>query len=64
MNLEDETGLINVVCVPKVWSRVARTSPALTVRGRLERIDGVINAIATDLQPFDLSLPVRSRDFR
>lgn len=40
VNLEDETGLINVVCVPKVWSRVARTSPALTVRGRLERIDG------------------------
>lgn len=64
VNLEDETGLINVICMPDVWNRVARTSPALTVRGRLERIDGVINVIAADLQPFDLSLPVHSRDFR
>ena len=40
LSLEDETGLLNVVCSPGLWSRfrqVARTSAALVVRGRLER---------------------------
>src|SRR5690606_33773479 len=39
LNLEDETGMLNVVCSPGLWERyraVARTSPALVVRGRLE----------------------------
>ena len=38
LNLEDETGLINVICIPTVWERyrrVARTAPALRIRGRL-----------------------------
>ena len=37
LNLEDETGLINVICSRGLWPRyrtVARTSPALLVRGR------------------------------
>ena len=40
LNLEDETGMLNVTCSPGLWQRyrrVARTSPALVVRGRLER---------------------------
>jgi len=43
LNLEDETGLVNVICTPDVWQRfrrVARTAPALRVRGRLERHQG------------------------
>ena len=43
VNLEDETGLVNVICTPDVWGRfrrVARTEPALRVRGRLERHKG------------------------
>ena len=67
INLEDETGLLNVVCSPGLWQRyrkVARTSHALLVRGRLEKAEGVINLVADRLSP--LSVPVRSpsRDFR
>jgi error-prone DNA polymerase len=67
INLEDETGLLNVVCSPGLWQRyrrVARTSHALLVRGMLEKTDGVINLVADRLAP--LSVPVRSpsRDFR
>src|SRR5690606_38192134 len=38
MNLEDETGMLNVTCSPGLWQRyrkVARTSAALVVRGVL-----------------------------
>ena len=69
MNLEDETGLVNVICTPDVWRRfrkVARTSPALLVRGLLERHQGVINLLARRIEPLDLSPAslLRSRDFR
>ncbi len=67
INLEDETGLLNVVCSQGLWQRyrkVARVSAALLVRGRLEKTDGVINLNADQLSP--LTVPVRSpsRDFR
>ncbi len=67
INLEDETGMLNVTCSPGLWARyrkVARTSPALLVRGMLERADGVVNLNADRLTP--LRVPVRStsRDFR
>src|SRR6266508_2438047 len=67
VNLEDETGLVNVICSPAVWARhrrVARTARALLVRGRLERAEGVTNVIAAQLRPLDLAVPTRSRDFR
>jgi error-prone DNA polymerase len=68
MNLEDETGLVNVICPPAVWTRyrtVARTSSALVVHGRLERSEGVVNVVATRLERLDLHLgTARSRDFR
>ena len=44
LNLEDETGLVNVICSKGVWRRfrtVARGAPALRVRGVLERHQGV-----------------------
>jgi error-prone DNA polymerase len=67
MNLEDETGMLNVTCSPGLWQRyrkVARTSPALLVRGRLEKHEGVINLTADRLEA--VAVPVRSasRDFR
>ena len=67
LNLEDETGMVNITCSPGLWARyrrIARTSPALLVRGVLERADGVINLNADRLTP--LTVPVRSasRDFR
>jgi error-prone DNA polymerase len=68
LNLEDETGLINVICTPDVWQRyrrVARTSPALRIRGRLEREQGVINLLAQRIEALALTpaAHLRSRDF-
>ena len=69
INLEDETGLVNVVCSKGAWAhyrRAARSSPALLVRGRLERVDGVTNVIADKITELSLhpGSSLRSRDFR
>ena len=67
LNLEDETGLVNVVCSRGLWTRyrrVARSAAALLVRGRLERADGVVNVVADRLDRLPLSVATRSRDFR
>ena len=67
LNLEDETGLLNVLVAPMAWRhyrRVARTLRALVVRGILERGDeGVMSLQADRLEALDLSVPTRSRDF-
>ncbi|MBM3683579.1 MAG: error-prone DNA polymerase [Actinobacteria bacterium] len=68
LNLEDETGLINVVVSRGCWTRhrrIARDAPALVVRGRLERGDGgVVNIVAERLEPLDAVVaPLRLRDF-
>ncbi|WP_309103755.1 error-prone DNA polymerase [Microbacterium sp.] len=68
MNLEDEHGLVNVICSTGVWnrySRVARESPALIVRGILERsTEGVVNVLADAFEDLRTGLTHRSRDFR
>jgi error-prone DNA polymerase len=67
VNLEDETGLINVVVSKGCWTahrKVARSAPAMLVRGRLERSEGVTNVIADRLEALPLSAPTKSRDFR
>ena len=67
MNLEDETGLINIVVSKGCWARhrkVARGAPALLIRGRLERSEGVINISAEQLTPLPVAAHHASRDFR
>jgi error-prone DNA polymerase len=67
MNLEDETGMLNVTCTPGLWRRyrrIARTSPALLVRGMLERAEGVTNLRADRIDPVTVPSRTRSRDFR
>ena len=67
LSLEDETGLLNVVCSPGLWARyrqVARTSAALVVRGTVERGDGVLNLVADHVRGLPLRVASRSRDFR
>ncbi len=68
LNLEDETGLINVVVSKGCWARfrrVALEAPAMVIRGRLERSEGVINLVAEHLSPLGLpgSTFHLSRDF-
>jgi error-prone DNA polymerase len=68
LNLEDETGLINVICSQGAWTRfrrVARSEPALLIRGTVEKAEGVINLIAEHIEPLRLSTAtMKSRDFR
>ena len=69
MNLEDETGLVNVIVTPVVWAkhrRVARTRNLVVVRGVLERQGAVVNLLAGRIAPIDDALldRLRSRDFR
>ncbi len=67
LNLEDETGLVNVVVSPGCWQRyrsIARDIPALVVSGRLERHEGVVNLIAEKLEALNVPASVPSRDFR
>ncbi|UOQ60645.1 error-prone DNA polymerase [Leucobacter rhizosphaerae] len=68
LTLEDESGTVNVVTWAKVWTRhrlVARSSPALIIRGVLERSpEGVINIIANAFEPLASPVGVSSRDFR
>jgi len=70
VTLEDETGSINLVVFPKVWERfyrVAKTSNAWLVNGKLENRSGVIHVIVgrlTDLSGEVEGLRLRARDFR
>jgi error-prone DNA polymerase len=67
VNLEDETGFINVVVSKGCWARYRRTargSTALLVRGRLEKVEGVINVVAERIEPLPLTASIPSRDFR
>ena len=68
VNLEDETGILNVICSAGVWARyrrVARASAALLVRGMLERTEGVTNLVAERIEPLLLTTQgVKARDFR
>jgi error-prone DNA polymerase len=68
LNLEDETGMVNVIVEEGVWERhrrIARESGGLLIRGMLEHTrDGVINVVAERLERLNLGLHVKSRDFR
>ena len=67
INLEDETGLINVIVSKGCQARFRKpafTARALTIRGRLERHEGAVNVIAEHLAPLSLPATLPSRDFR
>ncbi|MFN3949087.1 error-prone DNA polymerase [Microbacterium sp.] len=68
LNLEDEHGLMNIICSVGVWNRyrrVARESPGLIVRGMLERsVEGVTNVVADGFTDLRVGVSHASRDFR
>jgi error-prone DNA polymerase len=68
LNLEDEHGLVNVICSVGVWNRhrrVFRDAPALIVRGMLERSpEGVTNLVADGAEDLRVGVRHASRDFR
>ncbi len=68
LNIEDETGMINVIASVGVWQRyrrVAREAPAMIVRGILERSpEGVVNVVADRFERLPIGARHTSRDFR
>jgi error-prone DNA polymerase len=68
LSLEDETGMVNVICLPPVWERhqpAATVAPALLVRGRVERTGGAggasgaggaVNLVADTLRPLRVAV--------
>ncbi|MBJ7504257.1 MAG: error-prone DNA polymerase [Ilumatobacteraceae bacterium] len=67
IGLEDETGLMNVVCSRGCWVRhadVLRRSSALLVRGRVEYVEGVVNVIGEQFTELRIPIRIASRDFR
>ncbi|TDT33855.1 error-prone DNA polymerase [Naumannella halotolerans] len=68
LNIEDETGLLNVIVTQGCWRKhrkVARTASAMIIRGILERSEhGVTNLYADQLVELVLRAATRSRDFQ
>lgn len=67
INLEDETGMVNVLCTPGVWARhrkLANTAAALLIRGQVQNASGAITVVAERLGRISLAVGSRSRDFR
>ncbi len=67
LSLEDETGMVNVICPPHVWERhqrMATVAPALLVQGRVERSGGAVNLVADALRPLRVAAALPGRDFR
>tara|TARA_Y100000994_G_scaffold42783_1_gene33435 strand:- start:306 stop:512 length:207 start_codon:yes stop_codon:yes gene_type:complete len=68
MTLEDEDGMINVVVMPDVFQAhrlLIATTPALEVRGTLERQHGVLNVLGAGFTPLpEVQASIASRQFR
>jgi error-prone DNA polymerase len=67
VNLEDETGMVNVLCAPGVWARhrkLAQSASALLVRGIVQNASGAVTVVADRMSPLDLRVSAKSRDFR
>jgi len=66
-SLEDETGLINVLCSRGCWVRhaeVLRRASALLVRGHVQYAEGVVNVIGEQFTELRVPIRMAARDFR
>jgi error-prone DNA polymerase len=67
INIEDETGMVNVLCTPGVWARhrkLAQTASALLIRGQIQNASGAVTVVAERLAKLTLKIGSKSRDFR
>ena len=66
LNLEDETGLLNIVVMPQVWEanyEIARKAIGVVISGVLKFRDGVTNLVAHGFEHWPIE-GIKSRDFR
>jgi error-prone DNA polymerase len=68
LNIEDESGMLNVIASVGVWTRyrrIAREAPAMVIRGILERSpEGVTSLVADKFESLPMDARTRSRDFQ
>jgi error-prone DNA polymerase len=67
LNLEDETGMVNVLCTPRLWARyrrLAQTATALLIRGQVQNASGAVTVLAERMEQLSIAVGSRSRDFR
>ena len=67
LSLEDETGILNVVCSPGFWRHnraLLRGSRAVVLRGIVENDTGAVNLVADAVRPLLVPAAGRSRDFQ
>lgn len=67
INLEDETGMVNILCSPGVWARhrkLAQTAAALLIRGQVQNATGAVTVVADRMGQLTMAVGSRSRDFR
>ncbi|HEX5983185.1 MAG TPA: error-prone DNA polymerase [Solirubrobacterales bacterium] len=58
--LEDERGSVNLIVPPPLYERrrsLVRTAPLIRARGRLERREGTVNVVVSELAPLERSRP-------
>lgn len=67
LGLEDETGILTVVCSQGFWRAnraLLRTAPAVRLRGLVERNDdGVVSFLADAVEPQPIAASTTSRNF-
>ena len=66
VNLEDETGHVNVIFSKGAWARwerIAGYAPAMVIRGSLERGQGVVTLSAEFVEPLTIGASAPSRDW-
>jgi error-prone DNA polymerase len=66
VNLEDETGHVNVIFSKGAWARwerIAGYAPAMVIRGSLERGQGVVTLSAEFVEPLQIGASAPSRDW-
>jgi error-prone DNA polymerase len=67
VNLEDETGMVNILCTPGVWARyrkLAQTASALLIRGQVQNATGAVTVVAERIGKLNMRVASKSRDFR
>jgi error-prone DNA polymerase len=67
LGLEDETGLMNVVCSVGLWSKhrkLAQTASALLIRGIVQNATGAVTVTADRMEKLSMRVGSTSRDFR
>jgi error-prone DNA polymerase len=67
INLEDETGMVNILCSTGVWARhrkLAQTASALLIRGVVQNATGAVTVVADRMGRLTMSVGSKSRDFR